>query len=67
MHGTWVGPEVYSLQLDRLAAGGFLVLAPCGVEGFRGFAQFSRATANPPKAFEWAYQVTSIIASPSPM
>ena len=53
MHGTWVSPEVYGLQLDRLAAGGVLVLAPCGVEGLSGFAQFFNPDM---KKFQAAYQ-----------
>ena len=97
MHGTWVSPEVYGLQLDRLAAGarswsltrrqlptlmpppgqtvmacrgktepdvlspsgilnaagGVLVLAPCGVEGLSGFAQFFNPDM---KKFQSAYQ-----------
>ncbi len=53
MHGTWVSPEVYGLQLDRLAAGGVLVLAPCGVEGLKGFAQFFNLDM---KKFQSGYQ-----------
>jgi len=41
LHGTWLLPEVYGLQLDRLTAWDVLVLAPCGVEGLRGYSQFS--------------------------
>ena len=57
MHGTWVSPEVYGLQLDRLAAGGVLVLAPCGVEGLSGFAQFFNPDM---KKFQSAYQARAM-------
>ncbi len=52
MHGTWMSPEIYGLQLNRLAAWGMLVLAPCGVDGIRGYAQFSGGEEH-----ESAYQV----------
>ncbi len=57
MHGTWVSPEVYGLQLDRLATGGVLVLAPCGVEGLSGFAQFFDPDM---KKFQSAYQARAM-------
>ena len=41
LHGNCLLPEAYGLQLNRLAAYGVLVLAPCGVEGIRGYSQFS--------------------------
>ena len=57
MHGTWVTPELYGLQLDRLAAGGVLVLAPCAVEGLAGFAQFFNLDM---KKFQEGYQARAV-------